>query len=379
MKLKDICILQKVPLLTGEKLKTLNCNDGVVKLLSAGKFNGYTTKEKSNNLFTNGDIIAISRGGSFNIKYYNGYFCSANNYILKTNSKVYTKYLYHYLLNYKDVIECFYTGWGCKRLNIHSFLNLNCTLTNIDKQKEIVRILDTLTTHTAELTAKLTAELTAELTARKKQYEYYRNQLLTFGDGVEWKKLGEVAKIQRGASPRPINKYITEGDGVSWIKIGDTASGTKYINKTAQKITHDGAKQSRLLKKGDFILSNSMSFGRPYILDIDGAIHDGWASISNFDNYLIGDYLYHFLSSDGVQNYWETKINSSSVDNLNSDIIKSLPIPLPPLVKQKEIVEILDKFDALTTSITNGLPREIDLRKKQYEYYRNQLLNFKEL
>ncbi len=106
----------------------------------------------------------------------------------------------------------------------------------------------------------------------------------------------------------------------------------------------------------DFIISNSMSFGRPYILGIDGAIHDGWASISEFKELLNSDYLYHYLSSSSVQHYWISKINSGSVSNLNVDIIKSLSIPIPPIEKQKEIVAILDKFDTLTNSISEGLP-----------------------
>lgn len=240
-------------------------------------------------------------------------------------------------------------------------------------QAEIVRILDGFTA--------LTAELKTELVARKQQYNYYRDQLFMFGEAqVEWQTLGDVAIIQRGASPRPIAKFITDNnDGVPWIKIGDTTLGSKYVRKTAQKITSEGAKKSRILKKGSFIMSNSMSYGRPYILDIEGAIHDGWASISDFENKLNSDYLYHYLSSGNVQNYWESKINSSSVSNLNADIIKTLQVPIPPLAEQKRIAAILDKFDALTTSITEGLPREIELRQQQYEYYRELLLSFPKL
>lgn len=123
-------------------------------------------------------------------------------------------------------------------------------------------------------------------------------------------------------------------------------------------------------------MSNSMSFGRPYILNIRGAIHDGWAAISNFNRSLDADYLYHYLSSDFVKKYWESKINSGSVSNLNADIIKSLPIPIPEIQKQKQIAALLDKFDVLTASITEGLPREIELRQKQYAYYRDLLLSF---
>lgn len=167
-----------------------------------------------------------------------------------------------------------------------------------------------------------------------------------------------------------------ESNGIPWIKIGDTSPCTKYIDKTLQKVTVEGAKKSRILNPGDFVISNSMSFGRPYILRITGAIHDGWASISDFDERLNPDYLYHYLSSKNVQNYWESKINSGSVSNLNADIIKKLPVPLPDKHQQERISMLLDKFDTLSNSISEGLPREIELRRKQYEYYRELLLSF---
>lgn len=209
----------------------------------------------------------------------------------------------------------------------------------------------------------------------------YLEKLLD-GVDVEWKSFGEIAKIQRGASPRPIAKFITDDeDGVPWIKIGDTESGSKYVEQTAQKITKEGATKSRVLKKGDFIISNSMSFGRPYILNITGAIHDGWASISEFGDKLNSDFLYHYLSSQSVQNYWISKINSGSVSNLNADIIKPLLVPIPcpnnpekSLAIQAEIVRILDAFTAMTAELT----AELNMRKKQYNYYRDQLLSFEE-
>lgn len=241
-------------------------------------------------------------------------------------------------------------------------------------QAEIVRILDAFTATTSELTH----ELTRELTARKKQYQHYRDELLRFEDGdVEWSTLGGVANIQRGASPRPIAHYITaDPGGIPWIRIGDTSPGTKFVENTAQRITADGAKKSRILEKGDFIISNSMSFGRPYILGLRGAVHDGWASISEFQNRLYPDFLYHYLSSNDVQNYWASKINSGSVSNLNADIIKTLPIPIPALSKQRQIASLLDTFDTLTNSISAGLPREIALRQQQYAHYRERLLAF---
>ena len=141
-------------------------------------------------------------------------------------------------------------------------------------------------------------------------------------DGVEYRPFGDMATIVRGASPRPIKNFITtREDGVNWIKIGDVKPGSKYITDTAEKITPEGAKKSRLVKKGDFILSNSMSFGRPYIMKTEGCIHDGWLAISNFDCYFVADFLYHLLNSNQYQYMMKQKASfGGAVQNLNADI-----------------------------------------------------------
>ena len=180
-------------------------------------------------------------------------------------------------------------------------------------------------------------------------------------------------QIARGASPRPIKNFITsDEDGVNWIKIGDVSPNDKYITKTNEKITKEGASKSRLLHSGDFVLSNSMSFGRPYILKIDGCIHDGWIFMSGYKNSVIAGYLYEVLNSDFVQKYWRTKANNGgAMTNLNSDIVRATSIPIPSLEEQNRIVGILDTF---TDSIEN-LKQQIAQRRKQYEFYRDQLFD----
>ena len=191
---------------------------------------------------------------------------------------------------------------------------------------------------------------------------------------------GHIATITRGASPRPIKNFITDTkDGVNWIKIGDVEPDAKYITKTQEKITFKGADKSRRVQKGNFILSNSMSFGRPYILKIDGCIHDGWLSIADFEEYVSPDYLYYLLSSNDIQQEMRKRASfGGAVQNLNADIVRALELPIPSFREQARIVSILDRFDALTTDIAHGLPAEIEARRKQYEYYRDKLLTFKE-
>lgn len=165
-----------------------------------------------------------------------------------------------------------------------------------------------------------------------------------------WKtvKLSEVCEIQRGGSPRPIESFITEADdGINWIKIGDVAEGAKYITSTQEKIRPEGAQRSRSVSYGDFLLSNSMSFGRPYILHTNGCIHDGWLVLRYDKNKLTEDYLYHVLGSDFVYAQFVKFAVGAVVKNLNCEVVRQVTIPLPPIHEQRRIAAILDKADAL--------------------------------
>jgi type I restriction enzyme, S subunit len=160
--------------------------------------------------------------------------------------------------------------------------------------------------------------------------------------------LGDLCNVERGGSPRPIDQFITdEEDGVNWIKIGDVAEGAKYIWRTQEKIRPDGALRSRTVAPGDFLLTNSMSFGRPYISRTTGCIHDGWLRLQYNKKLLTEDYLYHALSSRAVCSQFTKFASGAVVKNLNSDVVKRVTIPLPPLSDQRRIAAILDQADAL--------------------------------
>ena len=192
-------------------------------------------------------------------------------------------------------------------------------------------------------------------------------------NGVEFKAFGDVANIVRGASPRPIQSYLTDAaDGVPWIKIGDVARGSKYIIETAERVTEAGAAKSRRVHPGDFVLSNSMSFGRPYLSRIEGCIHDGWLAISKFEASFVPDFLYYLLRSAPIQSEFARRAGAGTVQNLNADIVKSVVIPVPPLAVQRQIVEVLDTF----TKLEAELEAELEARRRQYKYYRDALLGF---
>lgn len=160
--------------------------------------------------------------------------------------------------------------------------------------------------------------------------------------------LDEVAKIVRGGSPRPIENFLTlSPTGVNWIKIGDVSVGAKYISSTDEKISPYGVAYSREVSEGDFLLSNSMSFGRPYILKISGCIHDGWLAIQKYHQVFDTDFLYYLLSSETTLRQYQTLAAGSTVLNLNKEIVKSICVFVPPKAEQTAIAKVLSDMDAL--------------------------------
>ena len=161
-------------------------------------------------------------------------------------------------------------------------------------------------------------------------------------------KLDALCLIERGGSPRPIQDYMTDDpNGINWIKIGDAPANSKYITSTREKIKPEGAQRSRAVKPGDFILSNSMSFGRPYIMAIDGCIHDGWLLLRARAGNLLKDYLYLALGSSKVYEQFVRSATGGVVNNLNIGLVKEVSIPLPPLEVQHQIVTEIEGYQKI--------------------------------
>lgn len=263
-------------------------------------------------------------------------------------------------------------GGSVPSIDSAKLLRLRIPVPPVEVQREIVRILDQFT--------QLEAELEAELEARRAQYAHYSGLLLVSGGEIPRVRFGDVAAIVRGASPRPIQSFLTDSDlGVPWIKIGDVPARGKYITRARQRVTPEGAKKSRRVSAGDFVLSNSMSFGRPYISKIEGYIHDGWLAISGFEESFIPDYLYYLLRSSPIQAEFARRAGAGTVQNLNAEVVRSIEVPLPTKETQQRVVELLDAFDALVNDLSVGLPAELAARRQQYEHYRDRLLTFREV
>lgn len=182
-----------------------------------------------------------------------------------------------------------------------------------------------------------------------------------FSGKWEVKKFGDCVLIQRGGSPRPIENFITNDEkGINWIKIGDVSTGSRYITKTKEKIIPEGEKNSRKVLIGDLILSNSMSFGRPYIMAIEGCIHDGWLLIRDERKMFNLEYLLQLLSSDYMINQYKALASGGVVINLNSELVQSTNIFIPKLEEQEKIGNYFQKLD-----------NQIDLQQKEIEKLKN--------
>ena len=232
------------------------------------------------------------------------------------------------------------------------------------EQQRIVGILDEAFDGIA--TAKASAEKNLQ-NARALFESHLQSVFTQRGKGWEDRTLDQVCIVERGSSPRPIKKYFTtNSDGVNWIKIGDTEEGGKYVYSTAQKITPVGSKQSRYVKEGDFILTNSMSFGRPYIMKTSGYIHDGWF-VLRLNASIDTDYFYYLLSSRFIQSQFARLACGAVVKNISGDLVKKAVLPIPPLTHQHVIVKKLLELSAETQhleAIYQGKLTALDELKK---------------
>jgi type I restriction enzyme S subunit len=188
--------------------------------------------------------------------------------------------------------------------------------------------------------------------------------------GWDTKQLEEFAVIVRGGSPRPIEAFLTtDHNSLNWLKIGDIDKEAKFITATQEKVIPAALSKTRVVYPGDLILSNSMSFGRPYILKIETCIHDGWIAISEIHADIDRDYLYYLLMTSNSQEYFSNNAAGSGVQNLNADIIKRLPIPYPGIKEQQKIADCLSSLDELITAQA----KKIESLKTHKKWFMQQL------
>lgn len=231
-----------------------------------------------------------------------------------------------------------------------------------EEQDDIAETLSCIDTHIANLT-ELIEKKKAIRDAALEDLLSGRTRLAGFSGEWEEHSFNDFLKIKRGASPRPIEYYVTQNaNGVNWIKIGDAPKYGKHIVATKEKITESGAMQSVRVYPGDFLLSNSMSFGRPYILSIEGCIHDGWLRLFDFQDTADDEYLFYLLSSDSVQRQYQSYAAGSGVQNLNKEVVKKVVVHLPSLPEQKAIAETLSCIDTEITSLEEEKDKMLQIK-----------------
>ncbi|MGH1046238.1 restriction endonuclease subunit S [Bacillus mycoides] len=298
-------------------------------------------------------------------------------YVIKPIQEIISSKYLSYLLNSQDIVSDYsrkIVGSPVVSLPMGELKKLKIPIPPLKVQEEIVRMLDIFT----ELTAKLTAELTAELTARKKQYTYYRDKLFTFDEGeVEWKTLGDVGEFTRG---KRFVKNDMLSEGFPCIHYGEMYTHYNiWAEKTKSFVSYDLASKLRVADHGDVVIVaagetiEDIGKGTAWLGNTGVVIHDACFS---YRSSLNPKYVSYFLRTKHFHDQIRKHISSGKISAINTNGLGKAKIPIPPLEEQARIVSILDKFDALTSSISEVLPREIELRQKQYNYYRNMLLSF---
>ncbi|RUO81234.1 restriction endonuclease [Idiomarina tyrosinivorans] len=318
-----------------------------------------------------GEFVLIAEDGSaslenYSVQHVTGKFWANNHvHVVRGKSGVNTRFLYHFLCTVNFIP--FLSGGGRAKLTKGKLVDITIPIPcpenpekSLQIQAKIVRILDAFTS--------LTAELTAELTARKKQYNYYRDKLLSFEDSeVEWKPLGEISRFINGRAYK--RTELLESGPYPVLRVGNFFTNANWYYSDLE------LDDDKYCDNGDLLYAWSASFG-PRIWDGGKVIYHYhiWKVEPNLD-VISKKYLFYLLE-------WDTEAlksasgTGSTMMHVGKGAIEKRLVPVPSIPQQERIVTILDKFDALTNSITEGLPREIELRQKQYEYYRDLLLSF---
>lgn len=359
-KLGEICIL--------DKGKIENCGElPYLEVKFLRNLKNANIKEKGIVVEKNQAVILVdgeNSGEVFKVKT-KGYLGSTFR-ILKLSDNVNFDYFIFFMNFVSLKFKNSKVGSAIPHLNKKLFNECEIPLPNLVEQKAIADKLD-------DSFAKIENAITNLINAKENLKLYKQSVLKSAFNGdllpntspTHWevKKLGEIFNIVRGGSPRPIKSYLTDDkNGINWIKIGDIETGSKYITHTKQKILASGLKKSRAVKAGDLLLTNSMSFGRPYISKINGAVHDGWL-IFEPKIQISKDYVFYFFSSSDTYSKLSNLAVGSTVKNLQINFLENFEIPLPSLSEQNLIVAEIDKRFEVVDKTLNLIDKSIQNAK----------------
>ena len=321
--------------------------------------------------YPKGTVFVICAGAAGQIGYSSSDFWAADDCsCIVCSDNLLPRFLYHFLKNNQRHLLSKVRKASIPRLSKGVIEQLRIPVPPIEIQEEIVRILDSF----SELEAKLEAKLEAELEARKTQHTFYRSRLLSFSKGessISWRRLGEIGKLCM--CKRIFKSQTSKSGDVPFYKIGTFGGNPDAF--ISRELYQEYRMKYSYPKKGDLLISCSGTIGKTVVFDgSDSYYQDSnivW--IDNDESLVTNPFLRHIYS---VIKWPISK--GGTIGRLYGKDIERIPIPIPPLEEQHRIVSILDKFDALVNDLSSGIPAEIEARRKQYEYYRDKLLTFKE-
>jgi type I restriction enzyme S subunit len=292
--------------------------------------------------------------------YVNGKFNAHQRvYVMTEFNGIIGKYFYYFFSNiFFNEVAKYTAKSSVDSVRRAMIADMEIPLPSLPEQQAIAEVLSDTDSYISSLEKLIEKKLAVKQGAMQELLTGKR-RLPGFSGEWEYVEFGTQADILRGGSPRPIQAYLTtKSDGTNWIKIGDVTPNAKYICSTEERIIPEGVAFSRSVKEGDFILSNSMSFGRPYILNINGCIHDGWLTIQNYQANFDIDFLYYLLGSEETIQQYINMAAGSSVQNLNKDKVQKLIVHKPSKSEQSAIAEILtdmdEEIDALTAKLNKS-------------------------
>lgn len=374
-KIKEMYTRLKGTPITAEKMKQIDSLDGDVRIFAGGRTVIDAFEEDIPNAnITRVPAVLIQSRGVIDAIYYDAPFTFKNEmWAYTAENEISVKYLYYVMKNNIQYFRDTASGMGSlPQISLKVTEDFLIPIPPLEVQREIVRILDNFT----ELTTELTLELMEELTARKKQYEHYRDSLLTFGDDVTMLTLGEVATdMYRGAGIKRVE--ITE-EGTPCVRYGEIYTTYKIWFDTCVSHTRSG---SKYFEHGDVLFAitgervNEIAKSCVYMGNVKCFAGGDIAVMKHNQN---PKYMSYALSTTAAQMQKSKGKVKSKVVHSSIPSLKKIVIPVPSLDEQARIVDILDKLDALTTDISTSLSAEIEARSKQYEYYRDKVLTFKE-
>lgn len=376
-RLGDICLFSSGG--TPSKSKKEYWNNGTIKWLSAkyidnNKVCGYDLITDAGKVACKiahkGDIILVTRVSVGKLLFCNEDFAVNQDLTIIHTTKMMPLYLFNVLMKKNQEIIDKSQGLAIKGITKEALSDILFLLPPLAEQEKIADILGTWD----EVIEKLSNLIEQKKLLKKGlMQKLFTGKTRLSGFTQPWKEVAiqDFCNIKRGGSPRPIENYLTSSDdGLNWLKIGDISPDAKYIYKTESKIKKDGVSKTTLVHSDDFILSNSMSFGRPYIMKIDACIHDGWLALTSIKKDVSKEFLFYLLSFSETQKKFNICAAGSGVRNLNKDIVGEVKIQLPPYYEQQAIADVLSTAD----DEINLLNQKLEALKEQKKGLMQQLL-----